>query len=167
MRKSATLTGALCAALLVAGCGAAATTATTTGTAPRSTTTATPVSHHQGLTAEQITAAMQRAGFRIAGKVTAYTAATDPDHLLGRQGGYTSKTEWSLPDGSFDSVEVYPDTAGATKRVAYLSLFSGGILGDGYDYQSGPVILRLSKALTPAQAAHAHSIFVSAAGAQT
>lgn len=155
--RAARLTGVLCAALLAAGCGSSA-AASTTGT--------TTASHHQGaaaMTAEQITAAMQRAGFET-GKVTAYTAASDPDHLLGRQGGYVSKTEWDLPDGSFDAIEVYPNAAGATKRTVYLSLFTGGLLGDGYDYQSGPDILRLSKALTPTQAVLAYSDFLTAVG---
>lgn len=158
MRKSAILTGALCAALLT-GCGAAATTSH-----PTTTTTTTTASSAATPTAEQITAAMQRAGLKT-GKVTAYTSATDPNHLLGRQGGYASKTEWSLPNGSTNSVEVYPTTAGATKRVAYLSLFSGGLAGDGYDYQNGTAILRLSAALTPAQAAVERTDFISAAGA--
>jgi hypothetical protein len=45
------------------------------------------------MTAETITAALYRAGL-VKGKVIAYTAVTDPNHLLGRQDGYTSKTEW-------------------------------------------------------------------------
>jgi hypothetical protein len=104
------------------------------------------------MTAEQITAAMQHEGFKT-GPVTAYTATTDPNHLLGRQGDYTSKTEWGGSDGShFNSIEVYPDAAGAAKRVQLLGAFEGTFLGDGYDYLNGADILRLSSLMTPGQA---------------
>jgi hypothetical protein len=165
---TAKLAVALCTALLAAGCGAATTAASHTATAqttPGTSRTATqaPATVTQGvLTAEQVTTALQRQGFEPKAKVTAYTSKTDPNELLGRQGGYTSKTEWSEPDGSFDSVEVYPTTAGATERAAILGSISGGLIGDGYDYQQGPVILRLSKALTPLQAGLAYSDMLNA-----
>jgi hypothetical protein len=65
-----------------------------------------------------------------------YTAATDPNHLLGRQGGYTSKVAWQdhravtagTTDGTFigasiDSgggIEVFPEAAEAQARYHYL-----------------------------------------------
>lgn len=161
---TARLTGALCVALLAAGCGGA-TVASTSHTAtaqstPRTahTATQTPVKLSQRvLTAEQITTAIQAQGFEPKAKVTAYTAATDPNQELGRQFGYTSKTAWHEADGSVDAIEVYPTTAGATERAAILGSVSSGLIGDGYDYQQGPVILRLSKALTPLQAGLAYS----------
>jgi hypothetical protein len=158
MRKSAKLTGWLCAALLAAGCGTSAASSATPAQHP----TAAAL-HVQAETAEQITAAMQREGFKT-GKVTAYTAATDPNDLLGRQGGYTSMAGWSLADNTLNSVEVYPDAAEATKRVAYLNLFTGGLIGS-YVYQDGYAILMVSPSLTPTQAAAAHTDFVKAVGA--
>ena len=41
--------------------------------------------------------------------------------------------------------------AAAAQRLAYLKSFAPPI-GDGYDYQSGTAILRLSNYLTPPQA---------------
>jgi len=93
-----------------------------------------------------------------------YTAATDPNHLLGRQDGYTSKVAWRDPRaaksdagdtrgsiGLGGGIEVYPSAAGAQARRAYLAGFSPPF-GDGYDYVSGTAVLRLSQYLTPARA---------------
>jgi hypothetical protein len=120
----------------------------------------------------------------IAGGVPAsiaftYTAENDPNDLLGRQGGYTSKVslqdsrlpkvtgDFSSPEGpgSTDggaAIECYPDSSGARSRYQYLKGFSGGLIGDGYDYLSGPCVLRLDKALTPSQAAEYESAFQNA-----
>jgi hypothetical protein len=96
-----------------------------------------------------------------------YTPATDPNHLMGRQGGYTSKVAWQDPrairagagDPGSDpggtefggGIEVYPTRAGELSRYSYLKSFTAPI-GDGYDYLVGTAILRLSQYLTPAQA---------------
>ncbi len=93
------------------------------------------------LNAEQIA---QRMNLR---HVTAYTAATDPNHLLGRQGGYTSKINW--PDGS---IEVFSTQAEAQKRKTYLQAFAGTPFGDGYDYLVGAYLLRIFDSQTPTQA---------------
>jgi hypothetical protein len=37
----------------------------------------------------------------------AYSAAPDPDHLLGRQNGYTSKVNWG-PNGLTGTIEGFP-----------------------------------------------------------
>ncbi len=79
--------------------------------------------------------------------VTAYTAATDPNHLLGRQGGYTSKINW--PDGS---IEVFSTPADAQKREIYLHALADLPFGDGYDYLVGTYLLRISDSQTPTQA---------------
>jgi hypothetical protein len=79
--------------------------------------------------------------------VTAYTAATDPDHLLGRQGGYTSKINW--PNGS---IEVFSTRAEAQKRETYIQAFAGTFIGDGYDYLVGIYLLRIFDSQTPTQA---------------
>ena len=106
-----------------------------------------------------------------------YTAENDPNKLLGRQGGYTSKV--SLQDSRLPKVadflsgtasstdggaaiECYPDSSGAQDRYQELKGFQGGILGDGYDYVSGSCVLRLSKDLTPTQASQYQKAFVAA-----
>ena len=83
--------------------------------------------------------------------VTVYTAVTDPNHLLGRQGEYTSKVEWST-DGEDSGIEAFGDVADAQLRFAYLRAFRPPI-GDGYDYLYRAAILRLASIYTPAQAA--------------
>jgi hypothetical protein len=86
---------------------------------------------------------------------TAYTATTDPNHLLGRQGEYTSKINWGQDRGNgnvFSSIETFPDAPDAQLRYAYLRAFRPPI-GDGYDYLYRAAILRLASIYTPAQAA--------------
>jgi len=99
------------------------------------------------------------------GDAAVFTAATDPNNLLGRPGGYTSKATWRdtrldawiegelhVEDGG--SVEVYPTPAGAQKRSAFLTAMSEAapVIG-GYTYTRGAVVLRVSRMLTPEQAA--------------
>ena len=52
--------------------------------------------------------------------VTVYTAATDPNHLLGRQGDYTSKIEW-ITDGGHSGIEAFSDKANAKLRLTPLN----------------------------------------------
>jgi hypothetical protein len=98
-----------------------------------------------------------------------FTAETDPNKLLGRPNGYTSKASFAdtrikssdmkdTRSGSVDiggSVEVYTDEAGATARKKFIdeTMKATPILGTEYSYVDGPVLLRVSQALTPAQAA--------------
>ena len=120
---------------------------------------------------------MKAAGLPIR-DVIVYDATTDPNHLLGRQGGYTSKDAWVDPAavaagaGSPGSdpggiefgggIEVFPSVAGAQARLAELKAFRPPF-GDGYDYLAGPAILRLSNYITPAQAARSRAAFDTAA----
>lgn len=107
--------------------------------------------------------------------VFTYTPENDPNKLLGRQGGYTSKV--SLQDsrlppvaGNFGSesgpgstdggaaIECYPSHGGAVDRYNYLKGFTG-VLGDGYDYVSGSCVLRLTKDLVPTEASQFEQAF--------
>ena len=93
----------------------------------------------------------QRMGMK---RITVYTAVTDPNHLLARQGEYTSKINWGQDRGNgnvFSSIEVFPDAADAQLRYTYLRAFRPPI-GDGYDYLYRAAILRLASVYTPAQA---------------
>lgn len=138
---------AVCA--LVAACGSggtaaagqASSTPTSSMVAHASSTPSAPSAPSIGLTAEQIA---QRMNLH---HMTAYTAATDPNHLLGRQGGYTSKINW--PNGS---IEVFSMRAEAQKRKTYLQAFAGTPFGDGYDYLIGTYLLRIFDSQTPTQA---------------
>ena len=111
-----------------------------------------------------------------------YTATTDPNHLLGRQGEYTSKVAWQdrqaisagagKPTASDrggtefgGGIEVFPTVAAAAQRLAYLKSFQPP-LGDGYDYRVGTSVLRLSNYLTPAQAHAYQAAFTTAATVQ-
>ena len=103
------------------------------------------------------------------GEATVYGAASDPNHLLGRPGGYTSKAAFTdtrinpndardTTPGSVDlggSVEVFATSGDATAREQYIQAAekAAPIVGTEYDYVSGPVLLRVSQVLTPQQAA--------------
>jgi hypothetical protein len=114
------------------------------------------------MTAKQVTAALMRAGLPLT-SVTAYTAADDPNHLLGRPGQYISKTEFadtrihgqtanSIASGG--SVEVFPTANEATAWARYIQRIvqAAPVLGVEYDYVVGGMLLRLSGQLTPKEA---------------
>jgi hypothetical protein len=107
-----------------------------------------------------------------------YTPVTDPNHEMGRQGGYTSKVAWIDPRavkagagnaasdrGGIEfggGIEIFPTASSAKARYQYLRGFKPPF-GDGYDYLSGAAILRLSQYLTPAQARTYEAAFSTAA----
>jgi hypothetical protein len=118
--------------------------------------------------AAQVVEDLVRAGLPITPTIT-FTAADDPNHLLGRPNQYTSKTAFSdsrinastpinqTPGNvSFGgSVEWFKTHAQAVAREHYLQSIgaSSPILVNEYDYISGDALLRVSGLLTPAQAA--------------
>ena len=174
--RSATLAAAAAATTLLtlAACSSSSVTTVpvTTGTAaPAAATSTQPATTHpaSALTAEQVLAGLKAHGLPITAEVD-YTDATDPNHLQGRPNGYTSSADFTDPraraaQGALTAtgpgvvngggVEVYPDASGARSRGTYIATITKAapILGDGYDYVAGPVLLRLSTDLTPDQAA--------------
>lgn len=102
-----------------------------------------------------------------------YTPATDPNHLMGRPGGYSSKANfrdsrvpelkplegvtvsWGPGVESGGSVEVYDDADQAEQRYKYVQGIAKAAPGMdvGYTYLRGQIILRVAGALTPDQAA--------------
>ena len=99
---------------------------------------------------------------------TVFTAETDPNSLLGRPAGYLSKasfTDSRIPaedvtgtdDGAVErggSVEVFADGQGTQRRMQFIQHIASGFpAAVEYDYTSGPVLLRVARSLTPAQAA--------------
>lgn len=96
-----------------------------------------------------------------------YDASNDPNKLLGRPNGYTSKA--SFTDRRVDpskasaakpgdvelggSVEVFASADEASARAAYISEIGKKLpmMGE-YDYVKGPVLVRVSRELTPTDA---------------
>jgi hypothetical protein len=67
--------------------------------------------------------------------------------LPGAEGGAEQDTERG------GSIEVWPTDDAAVKRWEYLKDFqSSPLLGDGYDYVFGPVVLRIAKEVKPSVA---------------
>jgi hypothetical protein len=95
-----------------------------------------------------------------------YTERSDPNNLLGRPGGYTSKIAFSdsrvkqsdligvdkYDTGRGGSIEVYETSALAKKRAAYIQAVSGGIVGTEYDYLSRGMLIRVNGNLIPKDA---------------
>jgi hypothetical protein len=170
---------AIATALVVVGCSSSkgSTTSPTTGGGATTTTAASTSTTVPGpITATTVATKMIASGVPATIAFT-YTAENDPNKLLGRQGGYTSKV--SLQDNRLPKVEdflsesasstdggaaieCYADSSGAQARYQELKGFSGTVLGDGYDYVSGPCVLRLSKDLTPTQASQYQQAFEAA-----
>lgn len=100
--------------------------------------------------------------------VKTYTEDDDPNKLLGRPNGYTSKVAFSdsriaKKDLEFTesdaierggSVEVYPDAEGAKQRADYIQAIgkSSSALANEYDYLKGPVLVRVTGILPPSKA---------------
>jgi hypothetical protein len=124
---------------------------------PAATTAAAPVTTAVSPSAEEIAHSMdldKQPGY------VAYTADTDPNHLLGRQGGYTSKINWGGDQDS--SIEVFPDRTDAQARESYVQGFRCPFR-DGYDDLTDTALLRLSCNDTPSQAKSIEARFHSAA----
>jgi hypothetical protein len=101
------------------------------------------------------------------GRYQVYNASTDPNHLLGRPGLYTSKVnfvdtridqsgyagEKTIDTNQGGSVEVFGTEDDAKQRADYVrSITRGSAIFAEYSYLRGRVFLRLSKELTPKQA---------------
>lgn len=159
--------GSLGAALVVAGALASCASAVSGAKSPAAPTpTATPTPGP--VTAAQVYQSLVSDGLPLSGLIV-YTAATDPNHLLGRPNGYTSKCAWvdsRIPASDVTglvkgdpsrggSVEVFPTAAGAVARAKEILTLEKALpnIGSEYDYLDGGVLIRLSEYLTPAQAA--------------
>jgi hypothetical protein len=172
VKIAARLAAIVLTVLLAAGCagGSAPASAGHTSSSPR------PSASHSApaLSAAALAARLKAAGLPVRHLIV-YTPVTDPNHEMGRQGGYTSKVAWADPRaarqdagdtrgsiGLGGGIEVFPTAAGARARYEYLRGFQPPF-GDGYDYLSGAAILRLSQYLTPAQAHAYEAAFTAAA----
>ena len=99
--------------------------------------------------------------------VKVYTEDDDPNKLLGRPSGYTSKIAFSdsrIPKKDTEytdsdaierggSIEVYSDADGAKQRADYIqAIGKSSNLANEYDYLKGPVLLRVTGNLPPSKA---------------
>lgn len=96
-----------------------------------------------------------------------YTEKTDPNKLLGRPNGYTSKAAFT--DERVDAskvagkkgdvglgggVEVFADAAAAEARATYIQgIAKSSPMFAEYSYAAGNVVVRVSKELVPSDAA--------------
>ncbi len=99
--------------------------------------------------------------------IKTYTAEDDPNHLLGRPNGYSSKTAFGdsrvksddveyLKEDAVErggSVEVFSTEEAAKARMDFIQAVAKGLPAVGeYDYVKGGVLVRVSRFLTPDQA---------------
>ncbi|MEV4180160.1 hypothetical protein AB0J28_01775 [Streptosporangium canum] len=119
------------------------------------------------LDAAGVIKALTQQGLPVTLTVT-YTADNDPNKLLGRPNGYVSKASFTdqrvdasevagAKEGDVElggSIEVFEDAGQAEQRADYIQEIGKNMpmLGE-YDYVAGPVLVRVSKELTPDQAA--------------
>lgn len=113
------------------------------------------------LTADAVMAVLATAG---ATSPLPATAENDENHMLGRPGGYTDRVAFELPGGDpaakvgaierGGGFEIWPDATGAKRRLDYIQgvLSATPMLGTEYDYLAGPVLVRVTGNVTPANA---------------
>jgi hypothetical protein len=112
------------------------------------------------MTAEDVLNVLVDSGLPVGGNII-YTAETDPNNMLGRPGGYTSKVNFhdtrlsieyqdEFDTGDGGSIEVFPDVEAAMLRAEYLTAIGAAFPAFAeYHIQSGNILLRLSRRLTP------------------
>lgn len=177
MRGTTTGMSLLVATVCLAGCGGSSTTGTsgTSASGAGPVASAAPAAKDAG----QIVATLAAKDSHLKATIT-YTAATDPNHLLGRPNGYASKASFSddqLSAGDLagtqvgdvnqgGSIEMYATNSGASKRAAYIQSIVGSVTAlDEYDYVAGPALLRIAQNLTPDQATALSTEFGAVIGA--
>jgi hypothetical protein len=90
---------------------------------------------------------------------------TDPNNLLGRPNGYTSRASFDVTGGDRQGnkatvdrggvIEVFADATAAKTRADYIAALqkASPILGTEYHYLHGPVLVRVSGKVKPSVAA--------------
>lgn len=148
--------------LLLVGCGGPK----TAGTPTSNTTAASATASQPSKTAEDALAAIQAKRLPVAETIN-YTVDTDPNHLLGRPHGYTSKVAWhdsrtdlidpvtSLGSTDGGTIEVFDNASDAKARYDYIDTLQksmGGLSGNDYQFLHGDLEMRIASGLTPDQA---------------
>ncbi|HEY6424310.1 MAG TPA: hypothetical protein VIY28_13885 [Pseudonocardiaceae bacterium] len=133
----------------------------------------TSLTRQAPMTAQQVVAHLAQRVSSATPSVV-FTAETDKNKLLGRPGGYVSKASFTdsrisptgegftdTSPGAADaggSVEVFADDQAAGARLKYIQAITANTpMFTEYDYVSGPVLVRVSRSLTPQQAAEYQS----------
>lgn len=115
-------------------------------------------------------AARLKAGVKSVSKVVTITEDNDPNEKIGRPDGYmtaatlydegASCTELGADCGA--TIEVWPDEEAAAQRSKFILdalKEANGVLGSEYNYQDGPVLLRVAGTLKPSVAKQYETAF--------
>lgn len=136
--------------LLLAACGSGTAAEPTPTPEPTPVPTPEPTPELLYTSLEIVTAFADNLDY--VGNVVDYTEETDPNELLGRQGGYNSKTDFHDNRISNNcTVEAYGDAEAAARRYTYLQAFQGTPFGDYWLYQYHAAVVRFSNELNSAQ----------------
>ncbi|MFK0045490.1 hypothetical protein ACIQU4_15455 [Streptomyces sp. NPDC090741] len=163
MNRAIIAAAAAATAVLLAGCSSATPKAAPSGQAGQPAPAPTKPAADASGAFTAIAAAVPTAKLG-----TTVTAENEPNHMLGRPHGYTSKitftdaripaeqTEGHEPDDLElgGSIETFPTAPEAKARADYIQTTSKAMpaLAE-YDYVHGTTLIRVSRLLTPAQAA--------------
>jgi hypothetical protein len=165
MRLRHTLTALTVAALAVAGCGNNDDTTSPPAAGPAATTAAAKPPAPTPVDAKTVLARLTAAKLGLThGAVQ--DEDTDPNNLLGRPGGYTSRASADLPGGDREGtkyrierglvIEVFPTAADADRRSKYIQDTLKGVqlLGTEYHYRAGggAVLVRVTGRVKPSAA---------------
>lgn len=159
--------------LALAGCGGGSDDTAEeaqAGNAPTTAATASPEAKAEEAaptSGAEVVATLKAAGLPVTLTVD-YDETTDPNKQLGRPGGYVDKVAFTDSriqaadvaddkEGSIElggGVEVFATEAEAQARADYIKEVTAGMPAlTEYGYVKGGVLLRLSRQLTPTQAA--------------
>jgi hypothetical protein len=174
MHIRTTAAGLAFAGVLLVGCSSTGSTGSTGSTDTPSSTSPKSTSSVDVAAAEKSEAVTAQQAVAVLGKsipelklVQVYTEANDPNHLLGRPGGYTSKAAFSdsrvssadvegLDKDAIErggSVEVFKNGDEAKARAKYIETIAKSMpSATEYHYVVGGILIRVSNLLTPTQA---------------
>ncbi len=125
-----------------------------------------------GPTVDAPTAAADLATAGVVADVATTTAQDDPNQLLGRPGGYTSRATFTIPGvepadpapAACDRggcIEQWPDEAAAQERADYITQIGKALPGAvEYSYVRDGLLLRVAKAADPATAQRVADAFL-------
>lgn len=163
MRRLTLLAPAALLVAVLAACSSNAPSKPAPAAATPTATSASPSPSAPAMDAKTVVDRLQAAGLPVS-NVVVQTEASDPNHLLGRPNGYTSRASFDLPGGNANAqagdsdrggaVEVWPDAAAAKARSAYIQgqLKANPMLGTEYDYINGGALLRITGLVVPSTA---------------
>ncbi|MGV9977035.1 hypothetical protein ACWDUH_05100 [Micromonospora wenchangensis] len=162
-RTSVLVLAATATIFAVAGCGGNSNgSATASPPAPQPTASTSPPAQAAPQDAKVVLNKLTEASVGLTGGVV-QNEDTDPNDLLGRPNGYTSRASADLPGGNREGekygidrglvIEVFPTKDDADRRSKFIqeSLKSMPILGTEYHYRTdeGRVLVRVSGKVKP------------------